>query len=61
MHTHTRARARSRSASYDLGRARNVRQIFGSNNWLCLLPVYTSIGNGVDFPRQAFHGGIVAV
>ena len=44
---------------FDVGRARNVRQVFGYNNWLCLLPVYTSVGNGIDFPRVGFGGNIV--
>lgn len=37
---------------YDLGRLCNVREVFGNNVKLWLLPVWTSLGNGYTFPLK---------
>jgi palmitoyltransferase len=37
---------------YDLGQAKNWRQVFGDDVKLYLLPVFTYIGNGYEFERN---------
>jgi len=37
---------------YDLGRRANFVQVFGTNPWYWFLPVHTSLGNGLTFPRN---------
>ena len=36
---------------FDLGTPNNVREVFGDDKLLWLLPVYTSKGDGYTFPR----------
>ncbi|KAH6927639.1 hypothetical protein HPB50_006344 [Hyalomma asiaticum] len=40
--------------SFDLGRAKNVEQVFGPSKPLWALPVFTSLGDGARFPTK-FH------
>ncbi|KJE97458.1 hypothetical protein CAOG_07314 [Capsaspora owczarzaki ATCC 30864] len=39
-----------RKHGFDVGAKQNFIQVFGTNPWLWAFPVYTSIGNGFDFP-----------
>jgi len=45
-------KVKSRDNPYDLGRRANWEQVFGTNPWYWFVPVYTSIGNGMDYPRR---------
>ncbi|GMS89413.1 hypothetical protein PENTCL1PPCAC_11588 [Pristionchus entomophagus] len=38
--------------AFDMGVSRNYRQVFGSNPILWLLPVYSSVGDGINFPSR---------
>jgi len=35
---------------FNLGRSNNFRQVFGNNKWKWLLPIFTTPGEGVEFP-----------
>lgn len=37
---------------YDLGRGENFRQVFGTNPLFWLLPLQTTVGDGLSFPRN---------
>ncbi|XP_077513526.1 palmitoyltransferase ZDHHC15A-like [Amblyomma americanum] len=38
--------------SFDIGRYENFVEVFGPRVWLWMLPVFTSIGDGVRFPSR---------
>uniref|UniRef100_A0A7M5TWS2 Palmitoyltransferase n=1 Tax=Clytia hemisphaerica TaxID=252671 RepID=A0A7M5TWS2_9CNID len=35
---------------FNLGRSNNFRQVFGNNKWKWFLPIFTTPGEGVEFP-----------
>lgn len=35
---------------FDIGKKKNFQQVFGTNPFLWFIPVYTSYGNGCQFP-----------
>jgi len=39
-----------------MGKSENFKQVFGTNPYLWFLPVYTTMGNGLTFPRKDDHG-----
>jgi len=43
--------------TYDVGQQRNFQQVFGYNPWMWLMPVRTSVGNGLVYPRNDTTGG----
>ncbi|XP_077486697.1 palmitoyltransferase ZDHHC20-B-like [Amblyomma americanum] len=38
--------------SFDIGRTKNIVQVFGATKWLWALPVFTTPGDGVRFPTR---------
>ncbi len=42
-------RPRENGNPYDIGRRKNFEQIFGSNPWFWLLPVYSTPGDGIQW------------
>ena len=50
------ARTRAAVLAHNLGRARNVREVFGDDPWRWLLPVFTSRGDGCAYPHNAWSG-----
>eukprot|EP01127_Copromyxa_protea_P023974 TRINITY_DN9242_c0_g1_i1.p1 TRINITY_DN9242_c0_g1~~TRINITY_DN9242_c0_g1_i1.p1 ORF type:complete len:283 (-),score=34.50 TRINITY_DN9242_c0_g1_i1:60-908(-) len=42
----------SKENPYDLGRKENWEQVFGRNPWYWFIPIFTSLGNGVEYPRN---------
>ena len=37
---------------YDLGNRENIKNVFGDNILLAMLPIFTSKGNGIDWPKN---------
>ncbi|KAK9882430.1 hypothetical protein WA026_021461 [Henosepilachna vigintioctopunctata] len=40
--------------SYDIGFKQNFCEVFGNNPWLWCLPIFTTRGEGIDFPVEYF-------
>jgi hypothetical protein len=50
--------SRKNPTPYNLGPKRNFEQVFGRNALLWFIPVYSSLGNGVDYPLRTLDGTI---
>lgn len=46
---------------YNIGRRENLREVFGDNALLWLLPIYSSIGDGINYPRLGYDGQVLRV
>jgi len=45
--------------AFNLGRLNNLKEVFGDNEMLWLIPVYTSLGFGVSFPFTEDHANFL--
>lgn len=44
---------------FDIGKYNNFKQVFGANPKTWFTPIYTSLGDGIDFPTNSLLGSIV--